>query len=262
MSASVHFRNLLLTLILGFLFFATQVKSYLDPRVAGVEERNGDRTALSVPETGLPGDGEGKKSLTKRADLVAIWNALPETRKALIRRMVHWDLPGSGVNNYGASFCYGCIVIVVSSGKRLTIAHLPEVTRDIYNFQNEVAFLGNILEPFDEFLHENVEKLGNRPQAMIFSPTTVAVDIVSKLDATIRGVFPAISVDGVVKATYIKTTAFSESNQNVKGKVIVSWSAPASGTGRAELLFFAEENLKVRVAYNCEDRNCMFAIPV
>ncbi|KAI9760177.1 MAG: hypothetical protein M1840_002594 [Geoglossum simile] len=261
MVASVHFRNLLLTLILGFLFFATHVKSYPDPRVAGVEERNDDHTALPVPETGLPGDGEDKKPLTKRADLVQIWNALPETRKALTRRMVYWDLPGSGINNYGASFCYGCIVIVVSSGQRLTIAHLAEVTGNVYNFENEGAFLENILEPFDEFLHENMQKLGTRPQAMIFSPTSVAADKVTKLAGTIRGQFPAISVDGIVRATYTKTSAFSESDQNVKGKVIVSWSAPDSGTGRADLFFFAEENLKVRAAYNCADRSCTFAIP-
>ncbi|KAI9766045.1 MAG: hypothetical protein M1839_005036 [Geoglossum umbratile] len=261
MAASVHFRNLLLTLILGFLFFATHVKSYPDPRVAGVKERNDDRTALPVPETGLPGNGEGKKSLTKRVDLVTIWNSLPDSRKALIRQMKSWDLPGDGVVSYGASFCYGCIVIVVSSGQKLTIAHLAEVTGNTYNFQNEEAFLANTLLPFDIFLGENIQGLGTRPQAMIFSPTTVAADKITRLAGTIMKNFHDVSMDGIVKATYIRTNAFMESDQNVKGKVTVSWSAPPGGTGTAGLFIFAEENLRASGYYNCQSRSCVFAAP-
>jgi hypothetical protein len=209
----------------------------------------------------LPEDGEGKKSLTKRADIVQIWNSLPEERKALTGKMVSWDLPGDGIEHYGASFCYGCIVIVVSSGKRLTIAHLAEVSHNAYNFQNEDAFLENTLEPFDEFLYKNSKWLGTRPQAMIFSPTTVAADKVTRLAGSIMKNFHDVSMDGIVKATYTKTSGFNESPQDVKGKVTVSWSAPSDGTGTAELYFFAEDSLKVRGGYDCQSKNCLFAHP-
>ncbi|KAH0541716.1 hypothetical protein FGG08_003808 [Glutinoglossum americanum] len=172
MAPSVHFRNLLLTLLLGFLFFATHVKSYPDPRVADVEKRNDDRTALPVPEPGLAiRDAEDKKSLTKRVDQAAIWRSLKPDTLASTGHTKVWNLPVDDVRHYGSTFCYGCVVVVVASGQRLVIAHLAEVTGSKMNFENNEAFLDNIELPLEHTLYANKATLDPAPRVMVFGPS-------------------------------------------------------------------------------------------
>ncbi|KAH0555921.1 hypothetical protein GP486_006134 [Trichoglossum hirsutum] len=237
MAASVNFRNLLLALILGFLILATHVKSYPNPRTTDVEERDDNRTAPPVPETG------SLKALAKRVDLVGTWNSLRDPQKALIRQIKAWDLQAGQPANYGASYCYGCVIVVIASRGRLVIAHLAEVTVDKYNFQDDTAFLVNIEEPLEGALDENKQRLGNTPSVLVFGPTPVqGGDLsyrgkINQLVGVVRGVFPQASV---ALYAYVKKTAFSESNQNVEGKVTVIWS----GSG---LSVYAETTLQIQL---------------
>ncbi|OCK73026.1 hypothetical protein K432DRAFT_399143 [Lepidopterella palustris CBS 459.81] len=195
MAVLAHFQNLLLTFLLGFLFFATHVKPYPDLSVADIE-----------------------------------------------------------------------IFVVVSSGERLVIAHLPQESGNKKNFEDDIAFLDNIHIPLDETLRDNARWLGAAPHVMVFGPTVVPNGAFSnagkmnELAGVIRGVFPAVQEADIAKYAYLKQTELNEDDENVYGKVTVNWVPPVNGQGTAELLVWAETTLKIHAFYYCQDRRCLWAI--
>ncbi|KAH0556967.1 hypothetical protein GP486_005243, partial [Trichoglossum hirsutum] len=195
--------------------------------IADVGKRSDDfATALSVSDRGLAiRDAKDKKSLTKRAEALDIWNRLTDAEKVQTGRTKVWALHGDKSANYGSTYCFGCVIVVVSSGQKLIMAHLPEESGASHNFREDEAFVRNIWEPLHRILSENAKELGTSPRALIFGPTVVPggdfsnKDKIEDLAGTIKTVSPNANVAYYV---YNKEIGVNESILNVKGKVTAS----------------------------------------
>jgi hypothetical protein len=236
-------------------------------RVADVGKRNGDRTALPAPGPGLAIRSAGdEKSLAKRIDIVGLYNSIPPTRLATVNSIRNWDLPADQVISYGATYCYGCVVVVIASGQKLVIGHLPEVTGTQNNWRDDDAFEENIKTPLENALDANADNLGSDPQVMIFGPTPVPSgdlsnrDKINELITLITTKFCAVQESNIVQYAYLKKTAFNADPQNVDGKVTVSWVGPSGGQGTAELLVWAEANQKIHAYYDCQNGECLWSV--
>jgi hypothetical protein len=163
---------------------------------------------------------------------------------------------------YSTGECLGCTVVVVASGKGVSLFHFREEVGANHPFSNPSTelFAKTVTDKLEANLHANQGAFFNqRPWAVVASPGNLDVNrqltgfkyqtAVERIQTTLDGAFRDIQIK---KQNYVKLPAIADAfDKTAAGKVVVQWLPPSNG-GDARLKVYVEDNVVVDAHYNAQ----------
>lgn len=190
-----------------------------------------------------------------------LWDNASKGNKIATGQQGSFTLDPNQSNVFTTGECFGCTVVVLCSGKKVVIIHFKEISGVTNNFQNDAAFLTQVIEPLESVMEANKPTLGQNPIVVIFTPTPMSgggfiyrsrIEGPNSIEAAIDADFPQPAV--TKKIGYKKLQQFDNRfDETAAGKLVVEWKAPNSpcgASGVGDLNIYAEDQWIVEAHFN------------